>query len=119
MTRLQRIGRRIGACVVLPALLCVGLVSVGHADPTHRIVGYGGVLPLPVAHATAPSQTTAARGDRVLSPRRDSHTERERVLYAGGRQPVAPTDSIAPRRTPCPSQRIAEVRSRSTGTPNS
>ncbi len=119
MTRLQRIGRRIGACIMLPALLCAVLVNVGHADPTHRVVGYGGVLPLPVSHAAASSQSAAGRGDRVLAQRHDSHPERERVLYATGRQPAAAADSSAQRHTPCPAQRIAEVRSRSAGTPNS
>lgn len=119
MTRVQRIGRRIGACIVLPALLCAVLVNVGHADPTHRIVGYGGVLPLPVSHGASSTQPTASRGDRMLSQRRDSHPERERVLYAAGRQPAAAADSTAQRHTPCPAQRVAEVRSRSVGTPNS
>lgn len=119
MTRLQRIMRRMGACIALPAMLCAVLVNVGHADPTHRIVGYGGVLPLPVSHAPSTGQTTAGRGERLLSQHRDSHPEHERVLYAAGRQPVAPGDSVATRHTPCPSQRIAEVRSRSAGTPNS
>jgi hypothetical protein len=119
MTRLQRIVRRIGACLVLPAMLCAVLVNVGHADPTHRIVGYGGVLPLPVSHAPSAGQTAAGPGERILAQRHDSHPGHERVLYAAGRQPVAPVDSVAPRHTPCPSQRIAEIRSRTAGTPNS
>jgi len=120
MTRsLQTTARRLAACVALSAAFTAVIVTPGSADPTHRIVGYGGVLPLPVAHGTSAAAPTSIRGDRALAQRRDARGEHGRVLYASGRAPGAATDTTSPRHTPCPAQRVAELRLRASMAPNS
>ena len=119
MTRsLQTTARRLAACVALSAAFSALIVTPGSADPTHRIVGYGGILPLPVAHGPS-AATSPVRTDRSLAQKRDARAERGRVLYASGRAPAAATDSTGARHAPCPAQRVAEARLRATMVPNS
>ncbi len=95
------------------------VVSVNTPDPTRRVTGYGGVIPVP--GPSAPTTTAPARLDPILEQqRRDTRAVRGRVLYATGH---APRDTAAARtapvhKGPCPDTRVGQGRA-STSMPNS
>jgi hypothetical protein len=112
---IERIVRLLTRNQVAPVMMLVVCVSV--PDPSRRVTGYGGVLPVPTPSAPAPS--AAPRLDPVLDQQhRDARSVRGRVLYATGTAPNAPHAQQAPTRTPakgpCPLQRVVQGRAAST-----
>ena len=97
---------------VAPVMLLVVCITV--PDPSRRVTGYGGVLPVPTPSTPAPTSTP--RLDPVLDQQqRDARSVRGRVLYATGTAPVAPNAHVqqAPRtppKAPCPLQRVVQGR---------
>ncbi|MEP6491043.1 MAG: hypothetical protein ABJF01_00105 [bacterium] len=114
---IERIVRLLTRHQVAPVMLLVVCVTV--PDPSRRVTGYGGVLPVPVPSTPAP--TAAPRLDPVLDQQhRDARAVRGRVLYAAGSAPHAQQPQ-APRTTPkspCALQRIVQGRAASIS-PNS
>jgi hypothetical protein len=93
------------------------LVVIGplRPDPISRKGnGYGGVIPIPGPTAGA---ATTSRPDPILDSRRDARTDRGRVLYAAGHAPRDTATTRAPRKHPCPEQRV--VQGRGSTSPNS
>jgi hypothetical protein len=88
-------------------IMLVITVPTVHPDPINKRTGYAGVLPVPAAPAPAPN----TRIDPLLGGKRDSRSDRGRVLYAAGRAP-RDTAAATPRpRTlhkPCPEQRLVQ-----------
>jgi hypothetical protein len=108
---IERLWRMIPRHQAVPvAMLVFGVYTA--PDPTRRPTGYGGVLPVP----TAPASASTRRPDPLLEQqRRDIRASRGRVLYAPGHEPAAPTAPAANQaksapRVSCPLQRIGEQR---------
>jgi hypothetical protein len=76
-------------------LLIVGVTLP--SDSTRRVVGYGGVLPLPAVESTGDAAPLLGRLETILELRHDARSERGRVLYATGRAPAARSASTADR----------------------
>ena len=114
---IERIWQLLPKRSVVSAMALV--VSVNTPDPTRRVTGYGGVIPVPGPAAAA--STAPARLDPILEQqRRDTRAVRGRVLYATGH---APRDTVAARATPvrkgpCPDTRVGQGRG-SSSMPNS
>lgn len=110
---IERIVRLLTKQQVAPVMMLV--VCVGISDPTRRVTGYGGVLPVPTPSAPAPAATP--RLDPVLDQQhRDARSVRGRVLYATGAAPVVPHAQPTPRtpaKGPCPLQRVVQGRAAS------
>lgn len=101
--RLGQIGR-----VAPVMMLVVGIPS--HPDPTKRLTGTAGILPIPAAPAT-----TAGRSDApAAESRRDTRSERGRVLFADGRvlrlSRISRDSAHAMHRHLCPDQRVVQTR---------
>jgi len=107
---IERIWRQLPKRPALSAMALV--VSITTPDPTHRVTGYGGVVPVP---SPAASTTSApSRLDPILEQqRRDTRAIRGRVLYAAGRGPrdTSATRIVTPpHKSPCPDQRVGQSR---------
>lgn len=93
---IERVRRHIPVRLLLPFLV-LAIAWRNPIDPTRKINGYGGVLPVPAPSATAQS---GARPDSAAD-RREQRPRRGRILYATGRAPqVTPAqraDSAKPR----------------------
>jgi hypothetical protein len=105
-----RVARLLTKHQVAPVMMLAICVNV--PDPSRRVTGYGGVLPVPASSATAPATTapTAHIDPVVEQQHRDARAVRGRVLYAAGSthaQPQAP--KTAPK-APCPMQRVVQGR---------
>lgn len=88
---IERVRRHISFRPVLPLLVLV-IAWRNPKDPSRKVTGYGGVLPVPAP--TAPTQPTSAsaRPDSILEQQhRDQRAARGRVLYAAGRPPQTTT----------------------------
>jgi hypothetical protein len=105
---IERIVRLLTKHHVAPVLMLVVCVNV--PDPSRRVTGYGGVLPVPAPAAPAP--TAVLRLDPVLNQQhRDARAVRGRVLYAGGNGPHAQQQQSPPvqqAKGPCPLQRVVQ-----------
>jgi hypothetical protein len=90
---------------VLSVMLVVtGGVSIPK-DTTRKIVGYAGVLPIP--DMTMPA---APKSDAV-DARKDTRSERGRVLYAAGHAPVEAKRPVAEKKAhgPCSKQQLVQT----------
>ncbi|HTE47327.1 MAG TPA: hypothetical protein VK636_18900 [Gemmatimonadaceae bacterium] len=107
---IERIVRLLARRQVAPSVIML-VVCIGVPDPSRRVTGYGGVLPVPAPSAPAPS--TTPRLDPVLDQQhRDARAIRGRVLYATGSARQMQQQQ-APRTTPkapCPLQRVVQGR---------
>jgi hypothetical protein len=109
---IERVVRQLTKYQVAPMMMLVICITV--PDPSRRVTGYGGVLPVPTPSTPAPSATP--RLDPILDQQhRDARSVRGRVLYATGVAPATPT-AHAPQPThaapkaPCPLQRVVQGR---------
>jgi hypothetical protein len=114
MAMIERVKQHLSLRSCAPMIMLVVTIPTAHPDPINKRTGYAGVLPVPAA----PSPASNARIDPLLGGKRDSRSDRGRVLYAAGH---APRDTMAAHaRTlhkPCPEQRLVESNTR-TSSPN-
>jgi hypothetical protein len=84
-------------------------------DPiAKRPTGYAGILPVPAVSPTSPF--SASHLDPLLAGKRDTRSDRGRVLYAAGHAPRDTAATLAratQRHHPCPEQRVGDSSPRS------
>ena len=115
---IERLRRLVPMRNLAPAVLLI-INLPPHPDPINkRPTGYAGVLPVPAVSPSSP--LAGARLDQLLDGKRDTRTDRGRVLYAAGHAPrdTAAVLARAPHHHPCPEQRVGETTPRSSA-PNS
>ena len=116
---IERIWRLLTTRPLVPLVPAMVLVIGIHGptDPTRRVTGYGGVIPVP--GPAAPTPATTGRLDPIADQQhRDARAVRGRVLYAPGRAPHTVVPSRTVHKVPCPEQRVGQ--GRATGiSPNS
>jgi hypothetical protein len=116
MRSMEAFRRQLSTRSVVPVLAVIVTVN-SPIDPNRGAsgTGYGGVLPVPIPAA---SVATVARMDSLLDARRDTRTERGRVLYAAGHEPRTTAPSAKARKQ-CPAPERRLVQGRGSASPSS
>jgi hypothetical protein len=98
---------------VAPAVLII-INLPPRTDPiAKRPTGYAGILPVPAVSPSSPF--SASHLDPLLDGKRDTRSDRGRVLYAAGHVPhdTAALARSTQRHHPCPEQRVGDSSPRS------
>jgi hypothetical protein len=102
---IKRICRLLGTRPLVPVMMLA--IGVHTPDPTRRVTGYGGVMPVP--GPSAPAAAPAGRVDPILDQQhREARAVRGRVLYAPGHDPRTSTAPRPVHKGPCPEQRVGQ-----------